>query len=451
MRITFLGGAQTVTGSRYLLETKTTRVLVDCGLFQGYKWLRRRNWQPLPLGINEVDAIVLTHAHIDHSGFIPVLYKHGFRGQVWAHAGTAALCSVLWPDSGRLQEEDARYLKKHKISKHAEPEALFTEEHANHALALLRSVEYHHKFMVGDIEFTLQNAGHIIGAACVIAEHAGKRIGFSGDLGRPNDLLMYPPEPLPELDCLLLEATYGNRRHVHNDPFTELADIVNTTAKAGGALLIPSFSVGRAQLMQYMLVRLMDEKRIPRIPIFLDSPMAIRVSDMYGQFHSEHRLSASECQRMESVVNYTPGVEDSKAIANQPGPHIIIAGSGMATGGRILHHFKRWLGDHRATVLFAGHQAGGTRGAKMLGGCERLKVHGEWYRVRANVRNLEGLSGHADYAEIHAWLRQSKLKPGTRIQLVHGESDALETMRDYLSQHTAFDIDIPDHMEIVRV
>lgn len=451
MRITFLGGAQTVTGSRFLLETKTTRVLVDCGLFQGYKWLRRRNWQPLPLGINDVDAVVLTHAHLDHSGFLPVLYKHGFRGPVWTHSGTAALCSVLWPDSGRLQEEDARYLKKHKLSKHAEPEALYTEDHANHALSLLRTVEYHERFMIGDIEFRLQRAGHIIGAACVIAEHDGKRIGFSGDVGRPNDILMHPPESLPELDCLLLEATYGNRRHVQNDPFSELADIVNDTAKAGGALLVPSFAVGRAQLLQYMLVQLMDEKRIPRLPIFLDSPMAIRVSDMYGHFHTEHKLSASQCRHMESVVNYTPGVEDSKQIANQRGPHIIIAGSGMATGGRILHHFKRWLGDHRATVLFAGHQAGGTRGAKMLGNSERLKIHGEWHRVRAKVCNIEGLSGHADYAELHAWLEQSKLKPNTLIQLVHGESDALETMRDYLSQHTPFNIDIPDHMEILRI
>src|SRR5690554_3289478 len=205
MRITFLGGTETVTGSRFLLETKTTRVLVDCGLFQGYKWLRRRNWQPLPLGINHVDAVVLTHAHLDHSGFVPVLYKQGYRGPVWAHAATTALCSVLWPDSGRLQEEDARYLKKHKLSKHENPEPLYNEDDAKQALRLLQSVDYHQTFAVGDIEFTLQSAGHILGAACVIASHKGKRVGFSGDVGRPDDILMHAPEPLPDVDCLLLE------------------------------------------------------------------------------------------------------------------------------------------------------------------------------------------------------------------------------------------------------
>lgn len=451
MRITFLGGTETVTGSRFLLETKTTRVLVDCGLFQGYKWLRRRNWQPLPLGINHVDAVVLTHAHLDHSGFVPVLYKQGYRGPVWAHAATTALCSVLWPDSGRLQEEDARYLKKHKLSKHENPEPLYNEDDAKQALRLLQSVDYHQTFAVGDIEFTLQSAGHILGAACVIASHNGKRVGFSGDVGRPDDILMHAPEPLPDVDCLLLESTYGNKRHAATDAMADLAEIVNETAKAGGVLLIPSFAVGRAQLLQHMLVTLMDEKRIPRMPIYLDSPMAIRVSDMYSTFHVEHKLSASQCQHMESMVTYTPGVEDSKQIANQRGPHIIIAGSGMATGGRILHHFKHWLGDHRATVLFAGHQAGGTRGAKMLGGCERLKLHGEWLDVRAQVRNLEGLSGHADYTELRAWLAQSQLQPGTLIQLVHGEPNALEALRDYLLQHTPYEVDIPDHMAIVRV
>lgn len=451
MRITFLGGAETVTGSRYLLETETTRVLVDCGLFQGYKWLRRRNWQPLPLGINHVDAVVLTHAHLDHSGFVPVLYKHGFRGSVWTHAGTAALCSVLWPDSGRIQEEDAKYLKKHKLSKHENPEPLYDEAIAKKALKLLQPVGYHEQFAVGDIEFELQSAGHILGAASVIASHNGKRVGFSGDVGRPNDILMHPAEPLPELDCLLLESTYGDRRHQQTDPFSDLADIVNETAKAGGVLLIPSFAVGRAQLLQHMLVTLMDEKRIPRMPIYLDSPMAIRVSDMYSDFHDEHKLTANQCSHMESMVTYTHSVEDSKQIANQTGPHIIIAGSGMATGGRILHHFKHWLSDHRSTVLFAGHQAGGTRGAKMLGGCERLKLHGEWLEVRAKIRNLDGLSGHADYAEIHQWLQQSKLSAGTQIQLVHGEPDALEAMRDYLCQHTEFDVDIPDHMGILRI
>ena len=451
MRITFLGGTETVTGSRFLLETDNTRVLVDCGLFQGYKWLRRRNWQPLPLGINHVDGIVLTHAHLDHSGYVPVLYKHGYRGQVWTHSATAALCSVLWPDSGRIQEEDAKYLKKHKLSKHEDPEPLYDEETAKKALKLLNPVSFKQQFAIGDIEFELQSAGHILGAASVIATHNGKRIGFSGDVGRPNDILMRPAQPLPALDCLLLESTYGDRRHSDSDPFNDLAEVVSETAKAGGVLLIPSFAVGRAQLLQHMLVTLMDDKRVPRMPIYLDSPMAIRVSDMYGDYHEHHKLTAAQCQHMESMIKYTHSVEDSKQIGNQAGPHIIIAGSGMATGGRILHHFKHWLSDHRSTVLFSGHQAGGTRGAKMLGGCEHIKLHGEWIEVRAKIRNLDGLSGHADYAELGDWLKQSELKPGTNIQLVHGEPDALEAMRDYLTQTTQFDVDIPDHMGIIRI
>lgn len=451
MRLTFLGGAETVTGSRYLLETDTTRVLIDCGLFQGYKWLRRRNWQPITLGIDAVDGIVLTHAHLDHSGYVPVLYKHGCRAKVWTHPATVALCSVLWPDSGRIQEEDAKYLKKHQMSRHDNPEPLYDEETAKKALRLLQPVEFEQRFSIVDIEFELRPAGHILGAASVIAEHAGKRIGFSGDVGRPDDTLMYPPKPLPELDCLLLESTYGDRRHAQTDPFNDLADVVNDTAKAGGVVLIPSFAVGRAQLIQHMLVRLMEAGRIPRLPIYLDSPMAIRVSDMYADFHTQHKLSAQDCQQMEARITYTHSIEDSKQIANQAGPHIIIAGSGMATGGRILHHFKHWLRDHRSTVLFTGHQAGGTRGAKMLQGGERIKLHGEWVDVRAKVRNLDGLSGHADYQELTDWLQRSALKAGTMIQLVHGEPDALEALRDHLSQHTQYVVDIPDHMSILRI
>lgn len=451
MRITFLGATETVTGSRFLLETASTRVLVDCGLFQGYKWLRRRNWQPLPLGIESVDAVVLTHAHLDHSGYVPVLHKHGFRGPVWTHHATAALCSVLWPDSGRIQEEDAKYYSRHRLSKHESPEPLYDESTAKAALTQLQGVDFNTHFQIGDITFELRPAGHILGAASLIAEGEGKRIGFSGDVGRPHDIMMYPPQPLPPVDMLLLEATYGDRLHGPDDPFQQLADVVNETAKAGGVLMIPSFAVGRAQLLQHMLATLMDSARVPRLPIYLDSPMAIRVSHMYAAHHQHHRLTAEQCQRAEALVTYTQSVAESRAIADQSGPHIIIAGSGMATGGRILHHFKHWLSDHRSTVLFAGHQAGGTRGAKMLQGMERIKVHGEWLEVRANVRNLEGLSGHADYAEITRWLGESELAPGTRIQLVHGEPDALEAMRDYLRQHTEYDVDIPDHMSIERL
>ena len=451
MRIVFLGGTETVTGSKYLVETESTRILIDCGLFQGYKWLRRRNWAPLPLGIENVDAVVLTHAHLDHSGYVPVLYKHGYRGPVYSHAATLDLCQVLWADSGRIQEEDAKYLGKHRLSKHEKPEPLYTEEDALKAFKLCRPVEFGQVLKIGDITVELTPVGHILGAASVVVSANGKRVGFSGDVGRGNDLLMQAPALLPPVDMLLLESTYGDRQHDEVDVAEQLAEVVNETAKNGGVLLIPAFAVGRAQLLQYLLVKLMDEGKIPRLPIFLDSPMAIRVSHIYKRHHEYHRLSAAECERTEDVIQYTQSIDDSKAIASVRGPHVIIAGSGMATGGRILHHFKHWLGDHRATVLFSGYQAGGTRGAKMQQGVNAIKIHGDWIPLRANVRNLDGLSGHADYLELHQWLKASKLPAGTQIQLVHGEPDVLEAFRDYLSEHSDYDVDIPDYMSIVKV
>lgn len=450
MHLTFLGGCETVTGSKFLLETKTTRVLIDCGLFQGYKWLRRRNWQPLPLGIQDVDAIVLTHAHLDHSGFIPVLYKHGFRGPVYTHPATIGLCQLLWPDSGKLQEEDAKFYHRHQLSRHQNPEPLYSQAMAESALNLLKPVPFKKTFQIGDIQFTLHPVGHILGAASVVAEHGGVRIGFSGDVGRPNDILMMPPEPMPPVDVLLLESTYGDLRHTEEDPWEQLMDVVNEAAADGGPLLIPSFAVGRAQLLQHMLVTLMAQRKIPRMPIFLDSPMAIKASHVYCNYHEFHRLSAAQCIAAEEQVIYTPSVDESKAIASQYGPHIIIAGSGMATGGRILHHFKHWLADYRTTVLFSGHQAGGTRGAKMVQGVERIKVHGEWLPVKAKIRRLNGLSGHADYAELGEWLKRSKLPADMRIYLVHGEPDALEAMSDYLSQTSPYDVHIADYMGVLH-
>lgn len=452
MKIVFLGGTETVTGSKYLVETATTRLLVDCGLFQGYKWLRKRNWQPIPMGINAVDGVVLTHAHLDHSGFIPVLYQSGYRGPVFTHEATADLCHIMWPDSGRIQQEDAKFLGKHGLSKHQPPQPLYDEATALASLKLLQPVVFDQTFFVGDIKISLQPAGHILGAASVIIEAEGKRVAFSGDIGRPNDIMMYPPQTLPDVDLLLLESTYGDRRHEQTDSAEQqLAEVVNECSRGGGVLLIPSFSVGRAQLLQHLLVKLMDEKQIPRQPIFLDSPMAINVSHIYRRHHALHRLSQHDCHRAFNQVTYTRSVDESKAIASQSGPHIIIAGSGMATGGRILHHFKRWLTDHRATVLFSGHQAGGTRGAKMLQGVESIKLHGQWLPVKARIRQLDGLSGHADYQEISDWLKQSELRENTPIQLVHGEPDALEAFRDHLRQVTNFEVDIADYQAVYHL
>ncbi len=451
MKITFLGGTETVTGSKYLVESGNTRVLVDCGLFQGYKWLRKRNWQPLPLDIKTLDAVVLTHAHLDHSGYIPALYHQGFRKPVFTHHASAALCGILLPDSGHIQEEDARYYERHKLSKHEHPEPLYDRATAEQSMGLFETVEFGETFTVGAFTMHLQSAGHILGAGSLIVEAEGKCVGFSGDVGKPDDVLMKPPVPLPELDVLLLESTYGNRRHDDSDPLDQLAAIVNETAEAGGVLLIPSFAVGRAQALQHLLATLKHEGRIPNMPVFLDSPMAISVSDIYCRYSQHHRLNREQCKQLYEVATYTRSVEDSMALSGLQYPHIIIAGSGMATGGRILHHFKRLLRNYRTTVLFTGYQAGGTRGEKMIDGAEEVKIHGEWIPVKARVEVMHGLSGHGDYVDIQHWLGKSQLTKYTNIHLVHGEPVALEAMRDHLRRTTQYNVEVASYRSILKL
>lgn len=451
MKIIFLGGAETVTGSKFLVETDTTRVLVDCGLFQGYKWLRRRNREPVPLDIASLDAVILSHAHLDHSGYVPVLYKHGYRGPVYAHHATLELCAILFADSGHLQEEEARYLERHKISRHDKPEPLYNQDDAEACMELFRPIDYEQQVSVGEISFYIQAVGHILGAGSVIVEAEGKRIGVSGDVGRPKDIFMNAPKPLPALDLLLLESTYGNRKHSLEDPYNELAELINSTTNNGGSVLIPSFAVGRAQVLQYMICRLKQEQRIPNLPVYLDSPMAIDVSEIYWNYPEQHKLTKEECFDMGKSTIYTRSIQESKDLMEQKFPHIIIAGSGMATGGRIIHHFKQLLSNHRTTVIFAGFQAGGTRGAKMVGGAETIKIHGQWVPVKARIEILEGLSAHADYSELEQWLKQSALAAGTPIHLVHGEPEASETMRDYLNQKTEFEVEVAGYRSILHL
>lgn len=444
LKVQCLGGVGTVTGSKFLVTTDHARVLVDCGLFQGYKVLRKRNWSSLPT--NGLDAVVLTHAHLDHSGYLPVLRRQGVRVPIYCHRATGELLSLLLPDSGNLQEEDARFLNRHKLSRHDPALPLYTRDDAMETLKQIETIEHGEILTIGDLVIRFQPAGHILGAASVIIEQGAHKVVFSGDLGRADDIVMYPPAPLPDCDVLFIESTYGNRLHDKSNPWDQLANVVNDTVAKGGVLAIPSFAVGRAQELQYMLTRLMKEQRIPELPIFLDSPMAIKASDIYGKYHKLHRLSREDCQLIDDAVTQVHSVEESKALDALHYPHIIIAGSGMVTGGRILHHLKRLLGNPDNTVLLAGFQAGGTRGAHLVEGAEKIKIHGEYYPVKARVEQMDGLSAHADQAQLLEWIGSAR-QPPSKVYVIHGEAEASDQLRQMIEERFGCEAETPDYRE----
>ncbi|MBM5456440.1 MBL fold metallo-hydrolase [Pseudomonas sp. P66] len=451
MQLTFLGATGTVTGSKYLLQHNSTQVLVDCGLFQGYKQLRLRNWQSLPIPVDEIDAVVLTHAHLDHSGYLPVLVRNGFRGPIYATAATCELVRILLLDSGRLQEEEADYANRRGYSKHHPAQALYTEEEAKRALAHLRPLELHHSVEIVDgLQVYLRSAGHILGAATVEINAGGQTIVFSGDLGRPNDPIMRTPELIENADILLVESTYGDRQHPKEAPETYLANVINQTLLRHGITLVPSFAVGRAQLLMYYLYALKREHRIPDIPVYLNSPMASDTTALYQRFHQEHRLSAEECAAMCRSTHIIRTVDESKHLDQLRDPAVIIAASGMATGGRVLHHLKALAPNPRNTLLFSGFQAGGTRGADIIAGVRTIRMHGEDVPIRAQVSAMESLSAHADADEIMQWLRGFK-RPPRHTFVVHGEPHAADTLRRRISLELGWSVSVPEHLETVEL
>ena len=361
--VRFLGATDTVTGSRYLVETDNARVLVDCGLFQGYKRLRERNWASPPFEPKTIDAVILTHAHIDHSGYLPRLAKQGFAGRVHCTKGTRDLLRVLLPDAGYLQEEDARRANKYGYTRHHPAEPLYTREDGERCLSQLSAHAFAESFEpVPGVTVSFGRAGHIIGSACVSLSTGERIITFSGDVGRAQDPIMKPPAPLGPTDYLVIESTYGDRRHPAEDVSEVLARIVKETAARGGVLLVPAFAVGRAQHLLYLLSRLEAAQRIPHLPVYLDSPMSIDATGIFCGHEEDHRISEAECRAMCRAASYARTPEDSKAIDRQSGPMIVISASGMATGGRILHHLRRFLPEERNTVLLVGYQTAGTRG-----------------------------------------------------------------------------------------
>ncbi len=444
--LTFLGAAQTVTGSKYLLEHGDAKVLVDCGLFQGLKALRQRNWEELPVAARDIDAVVLTHAHLDHTGYLPRLVSQGFRGRVFCTAGTKDLCGLILPDSARIQEEDARQANKHGYSRHAPALPLYGEGDAFRALTQLQPVGYERPMPVAKgITAEFLPAGHLLGSSFVVVRlDSGKTIVFGGDLGRYSRPVLPDPSPAGvDADLLLLESTYGDRDHAPDDDGEALATIVRETEARGGKLIIPAFAIGRTEELIYWLRRLEQAKRIPVLPVYLDSPMAIgalkhyqtRSRELDPDMRADDQDVCTFCtERFQTVAT----AEQSKAVTASRAPAIIISASGMATGGRVLHHLIDALPDERNTVLFAGYQAAGTRGRRLVDGDLSVKIHGGMVPVRARVAQLDSVSAHADRGEILRWLG-TFLSPPKRVALVHGEPRAIVALETLIKERLGLD------------
>jgi metallo-beta-lactamase family protein len=448
--LSFLGATGTVTGSRYLIQAAGRRILVDCGLFQGYKQLRLRNWNPFPVGPETIDAVLLTHAHLDHSGYLPALVRSGFRGKVHCTPATAELCELMLPDSGHLQEEEARFAQRHHYSRHAKPRPLYTADDAQAALRHLQEVEFDDPLDLGDgLSARFIPAGHLLGAAQIRLTVAGRTVHFSGDIGRPRDPVMRAPRPFEGADILVCESTYGNRTHADGSPKAELAAIINRTAQRQGVVVIPAFAVGRTQAVMLQIAQLKEEGAIPDLPVFLNSPMAIDATQIYRRHHDEHHISDADCRAMFNVAERVRTVEESKALNRRPGPFVVISASGMLTGGRVLHHLVSFGPDPRNTIALIGFQAGGTRGAALARGDRVLRIFGQEVTIGAEVVQVESMSAHADANEILAWLGGASGPQMTYI--THGEPGSSDMLRYRIDHELGWNVRVPEHLERVNL
>lgn len=451
MNIHFLGAADAVTGSRHLVEIDGQQILLDCGLFQGFKTLRERNWAPLPVPAREIDAVVLSHAHLDHSGFLPALVKQGFRGAIHCTTATRDLAEVLLLDSAHLQEEDAKRANRQGFSRHAPALPLYTVADAKRAIAKLQPLPPGRKLRLGSVNVELTPAGHLLGASVVTLRGREATVVFSGDLGRSEDLLMPPPSRIAQADVLLVESTYGNRLHPPENVQAELGEIIRATARRGGSVLLPSFAVGRAQALLLVVQRLKAAGEIAAdMPVYLDSPMAIAATTLYQQHRRLLRVPTREIQTLCDGVRMVGKASESEKISKPRWPCVLISASGMATGGRVLHHLEAMAPNPRHHIVFPGFQVAGTRGAKLVGGATEVKIFGRYVAVKAQVSHLEGFSGHADAGELMGWLRGFE-HPPARTFVVHGERDASDALRSRIADELGWRVEVPEHLAKVAL
>lgn len=456
--LTFYGAAGCVTGSKYLVEANGKRLLIDCGLFQGLKELRDRNWQPLPTDAKTIDWVALTHAHLDHTGWLPCLMKQGFKGPIFSNAATRELCGILLPDSGRLQEEDAAHFTLKGTSKHKPPLPLYTEQDANDVLKQFKENPRTGPFQISP-EFTIRqhDAGHILGSASLeltITESGrSTTVLFSGDVGRYNQVILNDPEVPPRADVVICESTYGDREHPAADPLDQLDAVINRVYKRGGVIVMPAFAVGRTQQLMYLLRQLEDAHRIPNVPVYVDSPMAINVTGLYLKHREDHdKLFAQEEVNGDPLnmreVHMTRTPDDSKAINKVHSPCIIISASGMATGGRVLHHLEQRLPDPRNAVLLVGYQAEGTRGRSLQEGAKSLRLYGEDVPVAAEIVDLQELSAHAGQSELLRWLAGLPAPP-KKVFLTHGEPQAAAALQKKIQQNMQWNAEPAQYKQTV--
>jgi len=429
LKIEFLGGAETVTGSKYLLVSDSgQKIMIDCGLFQGTKVNRDKNWAKLAINPAEITDILLTHAHIDHSGYLPKIVSDGFSGFIHCTHATKALAEILLYDSAYLKEEEAHFANKFGFSKHSPALPLYTRLDVEASLKLFRTHNFKEEFRIGDFSFKFYYAGHILGASSILVECDAKKIYFSGDLGRQNDLIMYDPSSPASAGYWVVESTYGDRLHRKADPVDEIKQVLTRVKNNNSVLLIPSFAVGRAQTILYCISEVFRSSPELRIPVYLNSPMASKVTNIYLNLKNEHKLCEEDCRKIFDFVEFIDTPEQSKELNKQKGPMAIISASGMIAGGRILHHLEAFADDPNNIIMFVGFQAAATRGARILRGEKEIKFHGSYHQISAEILNMDFFSAHADQSEIINWLKSSKEKP-SMIFLTHGESEAADTLR----------------------